>query len=236
MLKQHAEGLWTLEHPARLLGLDLGIRMTVIRLRDGGLWLHSPVPLTAADQKELESLAVEGLPQASSPGPVRFIVAPSKFHHLFARAAKERFPAARLLAAPGLREKRKRLVIDGVLGETPDPAYAADIGQEILGGMPMMNEVDFLHRPSRTLVVTDSLFHVPHPRTWVTWLYMKLNGKVGEPCQTRVFCALIRDRAAFRASMRRIAGWDFDRVILSHGEVIETGGKAAFRKATAWLG
>ncbi len=225
MLRHHAEGLWTLEAPAKLAGLDLGIRMTVVRLRDGGLWLHSAVPLTDEHQRELEAL-----------GPVRFIVAPSKFHHLFAGAAKQRFPAARLLGAPGLAEKRKRLALDGVLGAAPDPGYAADLDQRVVGGMPMMNEVAFLHRASGTLIVTDCLFYVPHPRTWVTWLYMKLSGKVGELCQTRVFCALIRDRAAFRAAMVQLSQWDFDRVILSHGEAIETDGKAAFLRAIAWLG
>ena len=64
---------------------------------------------------------------------------------------------------------------------------------------------------------------------------MELSGKVGELCQTRVFCMLIKDRAAFRASMEAMGRWDFDRVILSHGEVVATGGKAAFAKAVAWV-
>jgi hypothetical protein len=235
MLRQHSENLWTLDPPAKFLGLNLEIRMTVVRLRDGGLWLHSTVPLTDADQRELEALAVRGPAQASGPGPVRFIVAPSKFHHLYARAAKERFPAAKLLGAPGLPEKRKRLVFDGVLGDTPDPGCAADLQQQSLAGMPWGNEVEFFHPASRTLIVTDFLFNVRKARGWWTWLYLTLSGKVGEPCQSRLFRSIIRDKAAYRASVERIAAWDFDRIILSHGEAVATGGKAAFGKALAWL-
>ncbi|HEX7928738.1 MAG TPA: DUF4336 domain-containing protein [bacterium] len=224
MLQKHAEGLWTLDHPMKLMGLDLGIRMTVVRLKDGGLWLYSAVPLTDEAAREVEAL-----------GPVRFIVAPSLFHHLFAGKAKARFPSAKLLVAPGLPEKRKTLSHDGVLGTAPDPGYASDLEQRIIGGMPKMNEAVFLHRASRTLIVTDCFFYVPRPRNWLTWLYMKLSGTIGALCQTKVYRALIRNRGAFRASMEAVGRWDFDRVIVSHGEVLPTGGKAAFEKATAWL-
>lgn len=225
MLRQHAEGLWTLDHPARALGMPLGIRMTVVRLKDGGLWLHSPVPMTAADQHELEAL-----------GPVRYIVAPSLFHHLHARAAKERFPQARLLGAPGLPEKRKRLAFDGVLGSAPESGYAADLEQLLVAGMPRVNEVVFLHRPSRTLIVADFLFNVPEARGPWMWLYFTWTAKLGEPCQTLIFKMVIKDKAAYRATLRALRGWDFDRIVLSHGQVVPSGGKAALERAIAWAG
>jgi glyoxylase-like metal-dependent hydrolase (beta-lactamase superfamily II) len=46
---------------------------------------------------------------------------------------------------------------------------------------------------------------------------------------------LIRDRAAARLSLERILAWDFDRVILAHGDVVERGGRAALREGYAWL-
>jgi len=45
----------------------------------------------------------------------------------------------------------------------------------------------------------------------------------------------IRDRAALRASMDRILAWDFDRVTVTHGEVLESGGREALARAYAWL-
>jgi hypothetical protein len=38
-----------------------------------------------------------------------------------------------------------------------------------------------------------------------------------------------------RASLDRILAWDFDRVTVAHGEILETGGHAALRTSFAWL-
>src|SRR5262249_58999931 len=65
--------IWVADRPLKLAVGDIGARMTVIRLADGGLFLHSPVPLDAATKRALDEL-----------GPVRVVVAPSKVHHLFA--------------------------------------------------------------------------------------------------------------------------------------------------------
>lgn len=42
------------------------------------------------------------------------------------------------------------------------------------------------------------------------------------------------DRTGFARSMGKIQGWDFDRLIPCHGDVIETGGKGIFEKVMAW--
>lgn len=41
--------------------------------------------------------------------------------------------------------------------------------------------------------------------------------------------------AAARASLERILSWDFDRIILAHGHLIETNGKRALREAYSFL-
>jgi glyoxylase-like metal-dependent hydrolase (beta-lactamase superfamily II) len=46
---------------------------------------------------------------------------------------------------------------------------------------------------------------------------------------------LIRDRGAARASLERILGWDFDRVVVAHGDVLEHGGREALRQGYRWL-
>jgi hypothetical protein len=225
MWRQYGEGLWTLDHPSKALSMPLGIRMTVVRLQDGGLWLHSPVPMTGADQRELEAL-----------GAVRYIVAPNLFHHLHAQAAKERFPQAKLLGAPGLPQKRNRLDFDGVLGSAPESGYAADLDQLLVAGMPRLNEVVFLHRASRTLIVTDFLFNVPNAAGPWMWLYFNLAAKLGEPCQTLIFKMVVKDKAAYRATLQTLRGWDFDRIVLSHGQMVPSGGKAALQRAISWAG
>ena len=44
-----------------------------------------------------------------------------------------------------------------------------------------------------------------------------------------------RDKAAARASVERILSWDFDRILLCHGPIVESGGKAVFREAYSFL-
>ena len=45
MLRKLAENLWVEERSQRFYGLEVGARMTVMRLEDGSLLLHSPVSL-----------------------------------------------------------------------------------------------------------------------------------------------------------------------------------------------
>jgi hypothetical protein len=46
---------------------------------------------------------------------------------------------------------------------------------------------------------------------------------------------LIRDRAAARRSVEKLLQWNFDRVIVTHGEVLETGGHERVAAAFAFL-
>jgi hypothetical protein len=96
--REIAPGLWTLAHPMRVLGMEFGTRTTVFRLPSGGLALHSPGRM-APEQLE----AIDGL------GPVELLISPNLMHYLFITAARERWPAAKVWAAAGLREKAPQL-------------------------------------------------------------------------------------------------------------------------------
>ncbi|MGH7288693.1 MAG: DUF4336 domain-containing protein [Myxococcota bacterium] len=134
---------------------DIGARMTVIRLSDRMLMLHSPVELDAALKSALDGL-----------GSVRWILGPSKAHHLFLLAYVKSFPEASLCGAAGLAEKRQDLRFQHVLSDTAPDGWPGEVSFHFVGGAPFMNEVAFLHRPSRTLVLTDLVFNVgPKPRT-----------------------------------------------------------------------
>ena len=58
MLRELAPNLWITERPQRFLGFEMGTRMTVIRLRSGDLFLHSPVRLDPELRKQLDALIV----------------------------------------------------------------------------------------------------------------------------------------------------------------------------------
>lgn len=110
-----APELWTVTRPLRFLGVETGCRMTIVRLRDGGLFIHSPVALEPALATELETL-----------GPVRAVAAPSLFHHLRVAEWKQAYPAAIFACCPGLERKRADFAWDRVLGDQPEPEWAGD--------------------------------------------------------------------------------------------------------------
>lgn len=223
-LRSLAPDLWILDHPLRVLSLRIGARMTVVRLSDGSLWLHSPVPLDAEARAELDAL-----------GPVRHIIAPSKVHHFFYAECRAAYPEARGYAAPGLPEKKRRLAFDEVLSDAAPAAWAGQIEQLLFAGAPFVNEVVFLHPASRTLVLTDIAFNMLDSGHAPTRLWLRAMGARGRFGPHRVVRRMFRDRAAAAASVERILAWDFDRVIVAHGAVVQEKGKRLVRDAFGWL-
>jgi len=92
-LVRHDTELWSAEYELAWQGglVPIPVRMSVIRLRNGELVLHSPAPLGPELRAELDAL-----------GPVRFIVVPAA-HGKFAADAARAYPSAELLKDPGAR-------------------------------------------------------------------------------------------------------------------------------------
>jgi hypothetical protein len=224
MLTALGPELWTVARPQRFYGLEVGTRMNVARLADGSLLLHSPVSLDAALRRALDAL-----------GPVRYAVAPNRVHHLHAGEVARAYPGARLWVAPGLERKRPDLVFEAVLGDEAPSPWRGQVDQVFFRGRPYENEVVFCHRASRTLLLCDLAFHFGPSTHPVTRLLMRLIRSYGRFGPSRLDPLLIRDRRAARASLERILDWDFDRVVVAHGDVLERGGKEALRSGYAWL-
>jgi hypothetical protein len=216
-LTQLAPDVWVASRPLPLPVGDIGTRMTVIRLPDGGLFLHSPVKLDVETQQALDAI-----------GPVRCVVAPSTVHYFFVAAYGATYPDARLFAAPGLTEKRSELRFDAVLDETPSAEWRGAIDQHLFRGAPALNEVVFFHAASRTLILTDLAFNMTTAPPGRARLFCWLVGATGHFGPHRIVRVAIRDRRAARESLQRILQWDFDRIIVTHGEVLQSGGKQRF--------
>ena len=224
-LRALGRDLWTIDQPFRVGGLDLGVRTAVFRLRDGGTLVHAPGPLTAQLGREIEAL-----------GPVRALIAPNLLHHMFLAASAQAFPQARVFGAPGLREKLPGMRIDEPLGAQAPPLWGTELDQLLVRGAPSMNEVVFLHRASRTLVCLDLCFNVRRSSSLFTRAFMRANGALGRFGPSRLFrYTILKDPAALRESVDRILDWDFDRVTVAHGDVLESGGREALRASFAWL-
>lgn len=220
-----AEGLWVIDHPFAMPGgIAIGTRSTIVRLSSGGLWLHSPGPLSTSARAWLEAN-----------GPVEAIVAPNLLHHLFVPAAASAFPDAAVFGAEGMAKK-----ISGGL----EPASIVPMNRPWkddfeclrIEGSPKMNEVVFFHRSTRTLVMSDLAFNFRRVDSFGTRLFLRLNGALGNFGPSRLARSFFfSDHEQVGQSIAQLLEWNFDRVILAHGEVLETEGHAAMRSAYAWL-
>jgi len=223
-LRAFAPDLWVAERRQTFYGLEVGTRMTVIRLADGSLLLHSPIALDAEVRRELDAL-----------GPVRFAVAPNRVHHLYAGKVADAYPEARLWIGPGLERKRPDLKYVAILGDEAPVEWRGQVDQVFFRGRPYENEVVFCHRASRTLILCDLAFNFGPNAAAPTRFLMRLLRSYGYFGPSKLDPLLIRDRPAARACLERILAWDFDRVIVAHGDVLESGGREALRRGYAWL-
>lgn len=217
------DSLWLAAMPFRFGGVEIGARMTVARLQNGDLWLHSPIDLTPALRRELDAL-----------GLVRFVVAPNKYHYLSLPEYASAYPEARLFAAPGLIESQKDVRFEGELSDQTPLEWRDEIEQMVFKGSLMAQEVVFFHRASRTLVLTDLSVNLRGRRPPLTRLLARLLD-VRRLAPSRFYRLLMRDKVAARASVERILEWDFDRVVVSHGDIVSHGGKRAMQRAFSWL-
>lgn len=217
--------IWVKEGPVHFTGMQLLTRMTVFRVADG-VFLHSPVEIDAATREAIEAI-----------GPVRAIIAPSTVHHLFVPSAQESFPAAATYGIEGLEKKRDDLHFDGLIGDDPLPLWAGELDQIIIGNR-VMREVDFLHRASRTLIATDLVENFQEETPGLnsfTRGFMELVGLWGHPRPAPELRLLTLHQQAARDQLEKLLAWDFDRAIISHGELLLQDPKSAIREAWSWL-
>ena len=232
-LKPFAEELWIVDGPEigmNYLGASLPFptRMTVVRLPTGELWLHSPI---AWDDALAASLA--GL------GPVRHLIAPNSLHYWYLPEWRVRFPLARCYGAPDLARRAKRpLAIDETLGEEPPAAWAGAFDQCVTSG-PLLTEVDFFHRATATLVLTDLIENFEPQRVrnpLLRWL-VRHSGAADPDGKAPIDMQLsfLGRRKEVRRAAERMLSWKPERIILSHGRCYAADGAAELERAFRWV-
>lgn len=222
MLTPFADELWIDTREGKFLGVETGTRMTVIRLTDGGLFVHSPVALDDDTRRAVDAL-----------GEVRAVVAPSLFHHLSVGQWMRAYPKAIFAACPGLEWKRPDLAFTCVLADEPLPAWESDI-EQVYFSSRRENEVVFFHRKSRTMVCSDALLNLSTHRSLVTRAVAAFarNTAPGFGWPERL---MVRDRRVARRQVDRILAWDIDKIVLAHGDLVERDGRETVRRAYAWV-
>jgi Domain of unknown function (DUF4336) len=231
MLKQIDGDLWVVERPFKFFGLEVGTRMTIVRLKTGDLVAISPIKIDRETADRIDSL-----------GKVKYIIAPNLYHHLFIRDFRSIYPDAQLWATSSLTEKRPDLAIDIPITDKQNNLFDEidyllfDGFQTLLpNGYTPLNEYVFCHRASRTLILTDTAFHFDESFVPLTQLVAKLTGgyKILRPSPLEKIAT--QDKQSVKNAVDRVLLWDFDRVIMAHGSILETGGKQQFKAGYDWF-
>lgn len=224
-LRPFGPGLWladggTVEGAA---GFCFPTRMAVIRLKDGGLLLWSPVAIKDGLDHEVVAL-----------GPVRQLIAPNRLHHMFLGDWAARFPEAHILAAPGVAEARPDL---NVSTELPSMSmWAGELDQVLLRNR-IADELVLFHRVSGTVLFCDLIQHFP-PGWFSGWrgLVARLDGMSGAvPTVPRKFRMALRPRAKSRATVQQILDWPVRQVVMAHGTPVTEDGSACLQRCFDWL-
>ncbi len=222
MLQQFAENIWHATSSFKMLpGAHLPTRMTVVRLADDSLLLHSCIELDEELVTVLESL-----------GRVSTIVVPNGFHHLHAVAAKKRFPGATVFAPSGVERKQPELDIGYTL-EADSERLSRDFDVTQLRGAPKLNEWVLRHHKSGAHIATDLLFNITDPKGWLTPLVLQAAGTYGKVAISRITKSLVKDPSAFCQSIEQSIGSGVEHLIMSHGAIVSQDAEKRLRHAMA---
>lgn len=232
-LKPVAENVWIADGPVIRFGwpflkIPFSTRMTVIRLRDNALFIHSPTSLTPSLKAEIEAL-----------GEPRFIVAPNRLHYWWLPEWHAAFRAAQIFVAPKVREQAGDRIsfecreIDRESGFPWDDKIAT---LPITGSY--MTEVQFFHRPTRTLVLTDLIENFESHKIKSPLIrFLIWAGGVQDPdgSMPRDLRATFANKSELIAALRHMIEWNPERIIIAHGRWYEHDGRTELIRAFRWL-
>jgi len=202
------------DHHWHLLGYlprnGLGRTMDVFRLSDGRVVIHNPICRDDDGMAEIEAL-----------GPIAFLIAPSAMHRTDVPHWKARYPDAAVLCPAGCRERVAQVV--DVAGQYDAFPTDPNVHVQVLEGTGDAEGVFVSTADGEvSLVVADAIFNLPHSGG-CAGIIVRLIGSSGGPKVTPLAKrAMVKDKAAFTAHLRRLADLPgLTRVLPAHREPIE---------------
>lgn len=168
--------------------------------------------------------------QLQSLGKVTDIVAPSFLHAGGVPQAVKIYPQARLWGPPGLEQHKPQVAWTHALTEE-SWEYADQLPAIPLEGMSSVHEVLFVHKASRSLIVSDFCFNLIGAHGIGAWLILHLFGTYQRFAVSKFFMKYIKDKAAFERSLERVLTYNFDKIIVGHGEIVASDAPTRLRAA-----
>lgn len=198
------------------LPLPFTTRMTVIRLTNGDLFLHSPIAFDKGLAAEIEAL-----------GRVRRLVSPNQFHYAHIGEWAKAFPEAITWASPGARKRARARQVDvhftRDLEGSPPAEWCEEIDQTLVPG-GIFKEFIFFHKRSRTLILADTIMNLELDKIGPPWrAATRLSGMYHPHGQVFFGMRLpfLLQRKRTEAAVQRIRSWDPERIVLSHGRCFD---------------
>ena len=225
-----AEGVWIVDSgPMNAVGMELPVRMTIFRLGNGDLLLHSPTPFSAEVAKAVDAL-----------GRVRHLVAPNVAHWTFLADWQRAYPDATTWAAPGLQDRAQvrasTVRFDAELGEAAPAEWADTLDQGIVRGGAGFNEVWFFHQRTRTLVLVDLIENLELDKLPpVARLVMRASAATSGTTARYLRLPVRLGGREAKEAVRAILALDPERVIFAHGRPFDSNAAEELKRAFEWL-
>ena len=152
-LKEVDQNIWIadgdlIQMNLKVFKLPFQTRMTVVKLNDGKLWIHSPIAPNKGLFTELDAL-----------GKVAYLISPNKIHYAYIADWRKRYPHAQAWSSPGVEERAKsqnvKVKFEASLTDKAPDLWSDEIEQFIFKGSSVIEEVVFFHKSTKTLIVTD---------------------------------------------------------------------------------
>ncbi|CAG9296481.1 DUF4336 domain-containing protein [Celerinatantimonas diazotrophica] len=213
-MEQLAPEIWIFNgEPVWFLGLPFSTRMTVVRLPNNDLWIHSPIKLSPDRKAQIDGL-----------GCVKYLIAPNHLHHLFLSEWITAYPDATCFGTNEVIKKRDDIAFDASLNQLQSWPWSTDIEQELFSGSSLMEECVFFHKGSNTLIVADLVENFSgHNFNCVQRFIAKgvgimaPNGKM--PLDWRL--SFMFRKAEARQHLARVLAWEPQILVMAHGEIIK---------------
>ncbi|WP_423188367.1 DUF4336 domain-containing protein [Alkalibacterium sp. f15] len=213
-------------------GVPFSTRMTIVKLKNQSLWVHSPIKPDEKLLTEIDKL-----------GEVTHLISPNRIHYAYIAEWKTHYPKATAWSSPGVEKRAQsqniKVDFDRPLENEAPADWSADINQLIFKGSRTLEEVVFFHKGSKTLILTDLIENFEPARTtnrfWKT--VYKLagvadpNGKA--PIDLRLTFFGQKEKA--RHCYKRMLSWQPEKIILAHGRWYDKNGTAELKRAFSWL-
>ncbi len=217
------ENLWWVK--GTLPGMDLPRVMTLVRLEDGRVVVHSAIALDDASMSEIEAW-----------GRPAILLVPNAYHRLDAPAFAARYPEMRVLCPKGGRSKIEEVI--GVNGTLDEFDGGSTTKVDYLEGVAKVEGVLTVRSGAgTTLVFNDAIFNLSHGKGLGGLIFRYVTASTGGPRVTRLFRLFaLKDKAALASHLVRLAGTpDLIRIIVSHGRAINDRPAEVLRQVAATL-